>query len=210
MAAANVRRHGMREPGILCSPWRNDRLHPVLRTPAARKTSDDLGYKLHGVEIPPPSLFGVLGQPTGSSAFRTGNATINMSKPNPDPPLIDLKVHVLHLPGFIDSQEAGIMRREYVHGHTLRHPPLTSDAPMPRKSPKNQEGRRQQGCCENGQAAQAAAQVGARRGRPPLRRRAGKRIINTAPPVSGCRPPCSGREPFPRQARPPVNPRSRE
>ena len=57
------------EPGTLCSPWRNDRLHPVLRTPAARKTGDDLGDKLHGVQMPPPSLFGVSGQPTGSSTF---------------------------------------------------------------------------------------------------------------------------------------------
>ena len=32
-----------------------------------------------------------------------------MSEANLDTPLIDLKVHVLHLPGFIDFQEAGMM-----------------------------------------------------------------------------------------------------
>jgi hypothetical protein len=98
-----------REPGMFCSLWRNDRLHPVLRTPAARKTGDDLGNKLHGVQMPPPSVFGVIGQPTGSSAFRAGNATTNMSELNLNPPLIDLKAHVLHPRGFIDSEEAGII-----------------------------------------------------------------------------------------------------
>jgi hypothetical protein len=81
----------------------------MLGTPAAGKTSDNLRDELHGVEMPPPSLFGVISQSAGSSTLRAGNATADMSEANLDTPLIDLKVHVLHLPGFIDSEEAGIM-----------------------------------------------------------------------------------------------------
>jgi hypothetical protein len=97
------------ESGMLRRPRWYDRLHPMLGTPAAGKTSDNLRDELHGVQMPPPSLFGVISQPAGSSTLRAGNATADMSEANLDAPLIDLKVHVLHLPGFIDSEEAGIM-----------------------------------------------------------------------------------------------------
>jgi hypothetical protein len=81
----------------------------MLRTPAPRKTGDKLRDELHGVQMPPPALLTVIGQAAGSSTFRARNATADMREANLDTPLIDLKVHILHLPGFIDSQEAGIM-----------------------------------------------------------------------------------------------------
>ena len=48
------------ESGMLRRPRWYDRLHPMLGTPAAGKTSDNLRDVLHGVEMPPPSLFGVI------------------------------------------------------------------------------------------------------------------------------------------------------
>jgi len=93
----------------------------MLGTAAARKADDELGDELHGVEVPPTALIGMISQAAGTPTFRATNLRTDMRETDLDTPFIELKVDILHLPGIIDSQKAGIMGSKCVHADTLRH-----------------------------------------------------------------------------------------
>jgi hypothetical protein len=127
------------ESGVLACPWRHDRLHAVLRTSASWESGDQLRRELHGVEVPPAPLVGVIGKTAGNATFRARDARTEVREPNLDSPLFEPKVNRVNPPRVIDPEQSSIMRRECFHPGTLRHRSLRNDRPVPRKSPKNHE-----------------------------------------------------------------------
>ena len=125
------------ETAVLPGPGRHDRLHAVLRTSASWESGDQLRRELHGVEVPPSPLVGVIGKPAGNATFRARDARTEVREPNLDSPLFEPKVHRVNPPRVIDPEQSSIMRRECFHPRTLRHRSLRNDRPVPRKSPKN-------------------------------------------------------------------------
>jgi len=115
-----------------CPSWRN---RPGAS--ASRKPGDQLRGELHGVEVSPPPLIGVIGEPAGTATFRTIDARAEVREPNLDSSLFEPKVNRVNPPRVIDPEQTGMMRRECFHPGTLRHRSLRNDRPVPRKSPKN-------------------------------------------------------------------------
>jgi hypothetical protein len=46
----------------------------MLRASASWESDDQLRRELHGVEVPPTPLIGVIGKPAGTAAFRATDA----------------------------------------------------------------------------------------------------------------------------------------
>lgn len=94
-------------------------LHPVGGAAAPRQPGNHFRRELHGVEVPPAPLLCMIGQAAGTATFRARNIRTDMSQADLDPPLLQPKVNRFDSPGFINSQQSGIMRRECVHPGTL-------------------------------------------------------------------------------------------
>jgi len=128
-----------REAGMLPRSWRHDRLYAMLRAPAAGKPSDELGRELHRVQVPPPLLFGVIGQAACSAAFGADHTGIDVRKADLDSSILELQVDRVYPPRIIKAEQQGVVRGEGFHPGNLRHHPPRFDRLLPQKSPKNPE-----------------------------------------------------------------------
>jgi hypothetical protein len=108
----------------------------MLRASASRKPGDQLRGELHGVEVPPPPLIGVIGESAGTATFRARDARTEVREPNLDSSLFEPKVNRVNPPRVIDPEQTGIMRRECFHPGTLRHRSLRNGRPRTTKIPE--------------------------------------------------------------------------
>ena len=125
------------EPAVLPGPRRHDRLHSVIRAPAPGQPGDQLRRELHRVEVPPATLFRVVGQPAGNAALWAGNACADVIKADFDSPLVEPKFNSIDSPGVVEAQQLGVVRGKCVHPGNLRRQRSQNDRPVPRSSPKN-------------------------------------------------------------------------
>jgi hypothetical protein len=58
------------ESKVLACPRRHHCFHAMLRASASWESGDRFRRELHGVEVPPTPLIGVIGKPAGTAAFR--------------------------------------------------------------------------------------------------------------------------------------------
>ena len=91
-----------------CPCW-DDGLHAVLRASALRQPSHELRDELHGVEIPPTPIFGMVGDSARLSAFRAPNSAADRLEPNLNAVFYDRQGNVRHPSGIIEFKEAGIV-----------------------------------------------------------------------------------------------------
>jgi hypothetical protein len=82
----------------------------MLRAPAPRKAGDQLRRELHGVEVPPTPLVGMIGEAAGLATFGAEHARTDVRQPDLNSSILDLEVDRLHPPGVIEAKQTGVMR----------------------------------------------------------------------------------------------------
>ena len=83
---------------------------PWLRASASWESGDQLRRELHGVEVPPTSLIGMIVEAAGLAAFGAEHARTDVRQPDLNSSILDLEVDRLHPPGVIEAKQTGVMR----------------------------------------------------------------------------------------------------
>src|SRR6266849_6662816 len=106
---------------MLAGPGRCPGLDPVLRAADAWKPGDQFGSELHGVEMPPATFLGVVGDAALAAALRTSDRPAAVDQADLYPLLLHFEVHRLHPPGVVEAEQSSVVFAKRFHASFLRH-----------------------------------------------------------------------------------------